>query len=153
LPSSDKANVDGQIRTPKSVSREAPGRRIGSQVWNYERLYEVSMRCFAKQHPRRIAEEMGSSYAAVQTILWRLCVPRGYHKTEFVDEYDPVRGEANMQASGYEFVPSKGVPRKTSRACKEWFWRHKVKERWVHQSPLDRRRLNRLDQGPNAVAW
>ena len=146
------------IRLPVNErSANAGARSIGREVWTYERKYEVSHRAIAKQHPRRIAEEMGVSYSAVQTILWRVSAPRGYRKEEFVDAYDPERAEAIIKEGGYEFVTDKSVPRgsrsEDSSLSKEWFWRRQSERRDVRYSPLDRCRKNRLIRRENGDSY
>ena len=78
---------------------------------------EASLRTFAGQHPRRIAEEMGVSYSALQSILCRMDMPRDQRKDGFVDAYDPELGAANLKCSGYEWV--------RCRATGWFYWRHK----------------------------
>ena len=129
----DVGSREIRLGQPGSVE---PRRRVGKARWDYERLYEVSLRAFDKQHPRRIAEEMGVSYGAVQSILWRIRAPRGYRQTAFGEEFDRRRAEERMRASGYEFVPSKKLPGASERKCDEWFWRHRTEEKLMKWSPL-----------------
>ena len=90
--------------------------RVGEVRWTKERIVEASLRAFARQHPARIAQEMGVSYSAVESILCRADMPHEFRKAAFVEQYDRALGEANLKASGYKL----DICRKTGW----YYWRH-----------------------------
>lgn len=115
LPEALSTNGAGEIRAETTAAVGCP-RRVGEVRWTKERIVEASLRAFARQHPARIAQEMGVSYSAVESTLCRGDMPREYGKGPLVDHYDRALGEANMKASGYKL----DICRKTGW----YYWRH-----------------------------